>query len=149
MILDLTSATYQSLERIYLFPFSVKIFSLHNVVANHPRSGRGAAVYGTLGGLRGIFTEATNFGPSPAAALPAGHCRNSKYFGNTEQTQRVTRPQYTVAQRSLIPKNIYSKKTKTYFRNPNPIPTHVTSLFQPPACTLRLGRGTRTASANK
>ena len=82
------------------------------LVANYPRSGRGAAVYGTLGGLRGIFTEATNFGPSPAAALPAGHCRNSKYFGNTEQTQRVTRPQYTVAQRSLIPKNIYSKKQK-------------------------------------
>ena len=77
VILNLTSATYQSLERILsisIFCQDIRLAQCY-VVASYLRSGRGAAVYGTLGGLPGIFTEATNFGPSPAAAaLPAGHC---------------------------------------------------------------------------
>lgn len=112
VILDLTSATYQSLERIYLFPFSDKIFFLHNV-ANYLRSGRGAAVYGTLGGLPGIFTEATNFGPSPAAAaLPAGHCVELKILWKHRTNTESNKASIHCGSEEFETKNIFPKKQK-------------------------------------
>ena len=109
------------------------------------RSGRGAAVYGTLGGLPGIFTEATNFGPSPAAAaLPAGHGIELKILWKHRTNTESNKASIHCGSEEFETKNIFPKKNKSK-SHPN------TCNFFVPASGLYFaaGPGTRTASTNK